>query len=706
MKQPESMMKVRIVAPRSMSYSVISALYNLELFHVRRHEKAHVSGHHSEHKVDHPGHEHEDNHNERSHDDHSQHASHHSHSGHAHDAHHSHDDVGSLDIGTPLNEADAHSKSLLRVRAVKSILGINESRDYSTSKLGPRVALDKLHDEIQELHTSLKDAEERAKHTRSLYVTVEALEKLGVDSSLAHLRYVAAFVGTVKDPGLVETKLKQLRIHYELKHTPYNDDHLALIVVQRGHESTVRTILAESSFVLLPLDTYKDLTSHELAVSLAKYNTIIDDTERKLKYLAIEHKKDLLDYEVHLLEEIKKAELPLQFATTSKSVIATGFVPKKSFETITAALDRATNHAVHIEELPIDHHAQEAVPVLLHNSKKIKNFEILTRLYELPSYFELDPTSLLFLTFPLFYGIMLGDVGYGLVLFFLFFFLKRKVPDAKAWFNVLMYAAVMSILFGAVFGEYFGFEHVGVETGESLCGNLGVCLHKEVIVSHGESHVVYAFPHLLNRAHDTVSLLGTDILTILIVSVIVGVLHLNFGLALGFINVYRSHGLKLAILEKVSWIVMQIGLVLFVLSKMNLIIIPWFVGAALLVLSVVMIYMGEGAKGIVEIPGLFSNMLSYMRLGALGLASVVLAVVINEGLAMPLMEKGGIFVVIALLIMIFGHGINIALGVIGPFLHGIRLHYVEFYSKFFKGGGIEYIPFGKKAQMEGEQNGS
>jgi len=109
---------------------------------------------------------------------------------------------------------------------------------------------------------------------------------------------------------------------------------------------------------------------------------------------------------------------------------------------------------------------------------------------------------------------------------------------------------------------------------------------------------------------------------------------------------------------------------------------------------------GEGIQGIVELPSLFSNMLSYMRLGAVGLASVGLAVVVNEELAMPFIEKGGVFILIGILIMLLGHGINILLGVIGPFLHGVRLHYVEFFSKFFQGGGKEYTPFTKSDKQE------
>ncbi len=158
----------------------------------------------------------------------------------------------------------------------------------------------------------------------------------------------------------------------------------------------------------------------------------------------------------------------------------------------------------------------------------------------------------------------------------------------------------------------------------------------------------------------------------------------------------------MAVLEKLSWLIMQIGLVLIVLSALHMIIVPVWAGIAVFAAALIMIYLGEGVKGLIELPALFSNMLSYMRLGAVGLASLGLAVVINENLAKPFLEKGGIFIVIALIIMVIGHVINIALGVLGPFLHGIRLHYVEFFSKFFHGGGQEYTPFGMKAQMGGE----
>jgi len=122
----------------------------------------------------------------------------------------------------------------------------------------------------------------------------------------------------------------------------------------------------------------------------------------------------------------------------------------------------------------------------------------------------------------------------------------------------------------------------------------------------------------------------------------------------------------------------------------------WGIGLGVIILAAVMLFVGEGIQGLVELPSLLTNILSYLRLGAVGLASVGLAVVINENLALPFMEKGGIYFALAIFILIIGHSINIALGVIGPFLHSLRLHYVEFFSKFYKGGGIPFVAFGEE----------
>jgi V/A-type H+-transporting ATPase subunit I len=110
-------------------------------------------------------------------------------------------------------------------------------------------------------------------------------------------------------------------------------------------------------------------------------------------------------------------------------------------------------------------------------------------------------------------------------------------------------------------------------------------------------------------------------------------------------------------------------------------------------LSVTLIALGEGVKGLVELPGIFSNVMSYARLMALGIASAALAVVVNE-LATELWHTGFSGMTTAVLILILGHAINFGLGILGPFLHSLRLHYVEFFTKFYAGGGKPYKPFG------------
>ena len=302
---------------------------------------------------------------------------------------------------------------------------------------------------------------------------------------------------------------------------------------------------------------------------------------------------------------------------------------------------------------------EDKVPVKLKNPRYAKAFEFFIDLYSMPTYKEIDPTFFIFLTFPIFFGIILGDIGYGIVSLAVFWLLKKRMPKARNFFNILLLASFVSILFGLLYGEFFGEEKI---------------LELEL-------------PHLLSRVH--------NMFTLLYISIGIGVVHVNIGLVIGFINELRSHGLMKAVYEKASWFILQIGIALLALSYLGKISISPLVGATFLGLSVLMLFKGEGVKGIIELPSILTNIMSYARLMAIGLSSVSLAVVINDS-AKEFFHKGGIFVLIGILILIIGHVVNVMLGLLGSFLHSLRLHYVEFFSKFFHGGAKKYQPFGAK----------
>ena len=157
----------------------------------------------------------------------------------------------------------------------------------------------------------------------------------------------------------------------------------------------------------------------------------------------------------------------------------------------------------------------------------------------------------------------------------------------------------------------------------------------------------------------------------------------------------RAHGLSKAIFEKGSWFVLQIGVALLALANFGVINLSPIAGYGFLLLSIIMLFKGEGVIGIIELPSIFTNILSYARLMAIGLSSVSLALLINESAA-GLFHKGGFSIIFGILLLIIGHVFNLVLGLFGSFIHSLRLHYVEFFGKFFHGGAEKYKPFGSR----------
>jgi V/A-type H+-transporting ATPase subunit I len=180
---------------------------------------------------------------------------------------------------------------------------------------------------------------------------------------------------------------------------------------------------------------------------------------------------------------------------------------------------------------------------------------------------------------------------------------------------------------------------------------------------------------------------------LLLLALSIGVLHITIALLTGFLEEARHHGTWKAFCAKASWLILLLGVGL--LASASVLHTPTtLLGAFLAVLAVILIIIGEGARGLIELPAIFSNIASYARLMAVGVASAGLAIVTNE-LAGSLFASGSIVLMaLGASVLVLGHLVNIALGLLGSFIHGLRLNYVEFFGKFYEGGGKPYKPFG------------
>jgi len=290
--------------------------------------------------------------------------------------------------------------------------------------------------------------------------------------------------------------------------------------------------------------------------------------------------------------------------------------------------------------------------VVLQNPRLCRPCEMLTRMVPLPRYGTLDPTPFVAVFFPMFFGLMLGDVGYGVVLAGLAALLhwrSRPGSNLRAVSEVGGACALFSIIFGVLFGEYFG------DLGQRWLG-----LH----------------PVWMNREEAIIPFLG--------LAISLGLVHILLGLVLGVLSA-RDHP-RLAIGRGLSAV--MILLILFaILAAVEVLphrlLTPTVI--ALLVAFPVLIVI-EGLVAPVELLSTIGHILSYARIMALGTASVMLAVVANQ------MAGAMGSVIIGVLFALLFHLVNFGLGLFSPTIHALRLHYVEFFGTFYSPGGVRYQP--------------
>ena len=364
---------------------------------------------------------------------------------------------------------------------------------------------------------------------------------------------------------------------------------------------------------------------------------------------------------------------------TSRTLVLEGWVLAGQVDRLTRRLEgKFQEIAIHLRDPAED----EAVPVELTNRKLVTPFEGITKLYGLPHAGEVDPTPLLAPFFFVFFGLCLTDGGYGILLMLGSFWCLRKLllgEGPRQMMRLFFLAGLATVLAGALTGGWFGDM---IDLLPASFAPLQALKNKLMLF-------------------DPIN----DPLTFMLLSLILGYVQVCFGIAVELYDNFRHRQVKPALLVQLPWLMLLLGLGLYGLEVAG-------ASSAFIPLRKLLVYAGAGAllllspydernplkrvgKGLLELYNIvayMSDILSYSRLLALGLATGVIGMVVNK---IALLTTGVPFLgyFFMLLIMLGGHLFNLAINALGSFVHTSRLQFVEFFPKFFEGGGKPFRPF-------------
>jgi V/A-type H+-transporting ATPase subunit I len=432
-----------------------------------------------------------------------------------------------------------------------------------------------------------------------------------------------------------------------------------LLLVPAAYARRIDELLADARVQEVPLPAgYGGTLAEAVPRLLRRHEEIPDElaaVERERVALAVAHGAELTCAEATLHDELERRRaMGLSGATTHAFVIE-GWLPTGAESALAAALERRFHGAVVLETIGREHWRSEEAPVALRNPRLFRPFETITRMLPLPRYGTLDPTPFVGVFFPMFFGLMLGDVGYGLALALLSAVLHRRSRPGttlRAVSEVGGACALFGIAFGAGFGEFFG------DLGTKWFG---------------------LRPLLFDREHEVMAFLG--------LAVALGVAHIVLGLVLGAVANRHSHP-RSAIGHLLSAAIVLL-IVVAILAALKFLPPALVMPATILIVVVFpVLVVLEGVVAPIELLTTLGHILSYARIMALGTASVMLAIVANQMVG----AMGS--VVVGVLFALLFHLVNFALGIFSPTIHALRLHYVEFFGTFYSPGGVRYEPLG------------
>lgn len=560
-------------------------------------------------------------------------------------------------------------RKVIETRLYNEIVSSPQARQPLEKAEQTQAALEKTRSEIDHLQSVL----DMLKPWASFETPVEDLGKLRTGISWAGLvpgQHFDTFQQQLADVGAGIQKVNTAGTREAV-----------VVVALRENIEQIQKLLRSYEFEIV---TFDPMTG-TVASLLREHEQKLADARRQLE----DHRKtaatlgaDLLKLQVlfdhyrNLLErEHKKDSIP----ATEQTMILEGWCKKKDYprlEKLVAKFDAASLSQIQPAE-------GEDVPVEIYNSPMVSPFETVTRLYGMPVPSSLDPTVYLAPFFAIFFGLCLADAGYGLILTALLVWVVRKMQGNKGALVMLLMCGVTTTIAGALTGSWFSDAIQSLLPQES-----GI---RQTLDSARQS-IMWFDPM-------------TQPMTFFLLSLGLGYFQIQFGLFIAFFhNLLTRKDPKAAIFDQLTWIAMLNGLLGFGLSKAGL--LPTVLAPVLLVVVIVaavviLLFSGRdlpwaGRIGM-GVFNLFStvfyggDILSYVRLMALGMVGSGFGMAINV-LVKLVMDVPYVGWLLGAVLFVGGHLFNIALSVLGAFVHSLRLQFVEFFPKFFQGGGRQFVP--------------
>lgn len=611
------------------------------------------------------------------------------------------------------------SEELLRVKSLMSALPsvkLDDRRGFES--LAELISVSKSI-QIDEDVASLKQRQERTlsriDELRNRSTLVKNLDFIQADLSVLDLQSAASFFGSLVPAAYQKLSADVSTIRGVLMQSAGTDPVRAVVIVPNSELEKFGAVIQATDIRLERVPPMKG-TAAEILSNLQKETaaaeTELADVNQGLLQISKKNYALLTAVEEELSIEARVLEVTSNIGFTESSFVLEGWVPERNVSALSDALARQSKSSMLFKI-----EGDGKPPTLMQAPKQLRFFESFTRVLTPPQYDEFDPTLIFAFVFPIFFGLMLGDVGYGIVILAIALWIKRRVehpgtktiiPGALRRFGrsifqpvqfrklamAMIPGAIMGIIFGFLFNAYFGF-HLNQYLFSYIDKNMHIGL-PGYLVSDG------AFL-------DPLSTYGLK--TLLKFSGYVGLFFVSIGLVMGMVNKYWEKENR-HIVGKIGWLCVAWGISLFGLLVLHLKSLVDAVNFSsnplgggyigMVVVGVALIAYGEGGQALIELPSIVSHILSFTRLTGILLASIGFALVVNsqfEGLASPLFQSGTMtgsaigFAIAGIVLLVVGQLFNIVLALFEPGIQGARLLFVEYFSKFYEGQAKLFAPF-------------